>query len=71
MVITTIDSITEMFKDYCGADIPADAKAVKLMLMPAQKGRLAILMESDSWNSGGQMEVKFELRRFHSVGGGV
>ena len=67
MVITTIDSITEMFKDYCGAEIPQDAKAITLRLQPANKGRLGILMESDSWPTGGEVEVKFQIKRMFGV----
>jgi hypothetical protein len=70
MIITTIDSVVEMFKDYCGVDeIPPDAQAVKLLFKPTERGRLAIVMESPSWQTGGQMEVRFEIKRFHPIGG--
>lgn len=67
-VITTIDSVVELFKDYCGEeDVPVDTRAVKLLLNPGSK-KIAILAESDSWGTDlSPLEMKFELRRFYGV----
>jgi hypothetical protein len=70
MIITTIDTLTDMFKDYCRGEIPNNAQAVRLQFKPTEKGKLGIVMESDEWKTGGQMEVKFEIKRFFGVGGG-
>ena len=68
-VIVTIDTITELFKDYCGpSEIPADAKPVRLMLKPTDKGKIAILMESGEWKENqAPLKVKFDLRRTYAV----
>jgi hypothetical protein len=73
MVITSIDSIGRMFKDYTQGQIPADAIPIKLMFQPHNRGKLAILMSSEEWPKGetGPVEVKFEFKRVFGVGGGA
>jgi hypothetical protein len=70
MVIVTIDTITNLFKDYCSpGDIPQDAQPLQLKLKPTEMGRLAIVMESPEWKKGlTPLEVKFDIRRIYSVG---
>lgn len=68
--ITTIDSIMNLIKEYAGeaANIPADAKIIKIKLdNPTRK--IMFMLESESWNGPQPMEeIKFDLRRIHSVG---
>lgn len=67
-LVVTIDTITELFKDYCGEDIPADAKPIKLLLKPTDRGRLAILLDSDTWvGSPEPLSVSFKIKRVHTV----
>jgi len=70
-VIVTIDTIAELFKDYCGEqDIPADAMPTKLLFKPNDKGRLAIQMVSDSWTKDlPPLNVSFAIRRVHTTSG--
>lgn len=67
-VITSIDSIIALFKDYCGEeDVPRDTRAVKLMLNP-QSRLIGIVAESDYWKDDlSPLQVKFELRRIFSA----
>jgi len=71
-IITTIDSILGLMKDYTQADdIPRDAKPVKLMLNPREKNRIAILVESDEWVGPQKpIMIKFDIRRMYGVGSG-
>jgi len=72
MVIISIDDLARMFRDYVGlVGFPVDAKPVKLM-MNSKERKLGLVVESDEF-TGPQApeEVKFDLRRFYSVGGGV
>lgn len=70
-VILTIDTIAELFKDYCGPeDIPADAMPTKLLLRPTEKGRLAIEFVSDSWAEGlPPLAVTFKIKRMFAING--
>jgi len=68
--ITTIDSILGLIKDYAGqaANIPEDAKIVRLKLDHAGR-KILFLLESDEWNGPQEAEeLKFDLRRIYSVG---
>lgn len=71
-VIVTIDTIMELFKDYCGGDIPRDCKPIKLLIHPTSR-KLAIEVESNEWPSNlknsPEVGVKFVLKRFFGVGG--
>lgn len=64
-IITTIDSIVEMLKDYTNGQIPLDGQAVALKFKPAEKGKLGIEVYSNNWTEPGDgpIEVKFEIRR--------
>lgn len=68
LIITSIDDVTRLFKDYCGlVGVPDDAKPLKLFLNP-QEQKLGILMESEEWVGPQNPEiVKFEIRRIHAV----
>lgn len=67
-VVVTIESLLEIVKDYVRDQVPADAKAVKLMFNP-QERKIAIVTESSEWKEGecSPVMVKFELRRVYSV----
>jgi len=68
-VIFTIDSVLELLRDYAGesADIPADAKIVKMRLDNASR-KINFLLESDSWKGVQEPEeIKFDIRRIYSV----
>jgi hypothetical protein len=66
----TIDSLVSLFRDYLPeGDIPTDAQAVQLRLKPTERGRLAIICESDEWQRGlAPLQIKFDVRRMFSVG---
>lgn len=68
-IIISVDDLMGLLKDYCPADdIPSDTMPERLLLRPAEQGRLGILAESRFWPVGAPaLEVKFELRRFHSL----
>lgn len=69
-IITTIDSILGLVKDYAGdaANIPPDAKIVRMKLDNASH-KILFMLESDEW-TGVQPaeEIKFDLRRIWSAG---
>jgi hypothetical protein len=70
MVILSIDTICNLFKDYVGlVGFPQDGKPVKFMLNP-QERKLGLVVESEEW-TGPQKpeEIKFDLRRVFSIGG--
>ncbi len=68
-IILTIDTITELLKDYVGGeDIPSDAQPLKLMLNPSEKNKIAIVMDSDSWKEGmAPLDVKFKIKRVYGI----
>jgi len=68
-VIVSVDDIMSMFRDYCSPeDFPSDAVPVTLKLKPTERGRMAIEAESRFWAHGlPPLEVRFELRRLHSL----
>jgi hypothetical protein len=68
LIILPIDSILALFKDYAGLiAIPDDAKVTKLLLNP-QERKLAMEVESESWD-GLQVpeEIRFDLQRTYLV----
>lgn len=68
ILITSIDDITRLFKDYVGlVGMPEDAVPLKLFLNP-QEQKIGILMESEEW-TGPQVpeEVKFDIKRIYAV----
>lgn len=68
-IITTIDTVLEMLKDYTAGQIPRDGKAVTLRFNPQEKGKLGISVESDEWpdKTDAPVEVKFEIKRMFGV----
>jgi len=68
-IMLTIDTITELIKDYVGLDeLPEDARAIKLMFKPTEQGKLAIEMVSDTWQSPqAPINVSFKIKRVYSV----
>lgn len=68
LVIITVNTLLELFKSYIGTeDLPADARAVGLMLDPSTK-RACLVAESAEWKHGEDpIEVKFDLRRVFGV----
>lgn len=68
-VVISIDDVVSLLRDYCGYDdFPADTMPEKLQLHQTEQGRLCIVAESQHWEHGmPPLEVKFEIRRFHSL----
>ncbi len=64
-----IDSIMEIFKDYCrdSNDIPADAMPLSLQIKPSEQGMFAILAESESWTNDTPLRINFDIKRVFSV----
>jgi len=70
-IVITIDALMDLLKDYTAdlQDIPADAKAVKLMIKPTEQGKFGIVAESDSWVAGlDPLQISFDIKRIHGVG---
>lgn len=69
MVILPIDTICNLFKDYCGElGFPKDAKPVKFLFKPTEMGKLAIVVESEEFTGPQNPEVvKFDIRRYYGV----
>jgi hypothetical protein len=72
MVITTVQSILAVLKDYLGQEyIPSDATVVKFRANPAEKGRFELLCESEEWTGLEEpIEVRVALKKTFVVGGG-
>ncbi len=69
MVVLPIDTIVALFKDYCGQlGFPKDAMPVKFLCKPTERGKLAIVVESDEFTGNQASEqIKFDIRRFYGV----
>lgn len=69
MLLTSIDTIMELFKDYCSQeDLPDDAMPITLLFNKNEKGRFCIVAVSDDWQQDlPPLEVKFDLKRIYSV----
>ena len=69
MVITSIDSVLEMFKDYLGEDnLPKDAKVGLFRYKPNEQGRFMIVAGSDSIKQGAApLNVHFDVKRIYGV----
>lgn len=67
-VIITIDTLMELFKDYCSSeDIPASAQARKLMLNQ-QERKAAVVAESPEWAAdAAPLQVNFQIKRYYGV----
>ena len=69
-VILTIDTISDIFKDYLSEeDLPTNAQPVKMYVNPSSPGRFAIEFECLDWASGlPPLNVNFHIKRvFASV----
>jgi hypothetical protein len=67
MVILTIETICDLFRDYCGmVGFPEDAKPIKLMFNP-QERKLGIVVESETKMDKPMEEIKFDIRRVFGV----
>lgn len=68
MLITNIDTIMALFKDYCKGYIPNDAMPLTLQLSKLEPGKMAILAESDHWDTKAEeVVVRFELKRVYGT----
>jgi hypothetical protein len=68
-IMLTIDTITELIKDYVGLEeLPEDARAIKLMFKQTEQGKLAIEMISDTWTTEQPaINVDFRIKRVYGV----
>lgn len=68
-IILTIDTICELFKDYLDPeDLPANAQPTKMLLNPAEKGKIAIEFFDLSWPEGLEpLQVNFHIKRLYGV----
>lgn len=71
-VVTTIDTVLEIFKDYLGPEnVPQDAKATRILWNP-QTRRVRIVAESAEWKAGlAPLQVRFDVKRVFLAGGTV
>jgi hypothetical protein len=71
MVITTVQSLFAVLRDYLGEEyVPKDAWVAKFRANPSEKGRFELLCESDGWTGlEGPIEVKVHLKKSFVVGG--
>lgn len=71
-VVLTIDTISELFKDYLSPeDLPENAVPVKLLFKPTEQGAMALEMFSLDWKEGlGPLKVTFDIKRVYGVGNG-
>lgn len=65
----TIDTITELIKDYVGLEeLPDDARAITLKFHPNEQGKLGIEMISDTWDKPQTpINVNFKIKRVYGV----
>lgn len=68
-IITTIDTISELFKDYLSPeDLPGTAAPMKLMVRPGDGQRCAIEFFDLSWAEGlPPLTVHFDIRRNYGI----
>jgi hypothetical protein len=68
-IMLTIDTITELIKDYVGLEeLPEDARAIKLMFKSTEQGKLAIEMISDTWTTEqAPINVDFRIKRVYGI----
>lgn len=71
MVIVKLDDLARMVQDYVSVeDAPADMRPVRVMVNPAERGRIGLVVSSGEWvGDRGTQLVDFQNRRFHGVGG--
>jgi hypothetical protein len=67
-VIINADSLLRLFIDYCGGDIPQDAKLVQMLVKPTERGKFAFVVESDEIPANAApLQVHFDIRRIFTV----
>ena len=68
-IMLTIDTITELIKDYVGEEeLPWDARAVTLKFKANEQGKLGIEMISDTWDKPqAPINVNFRIKRVYGV----
>lgn len=69
MVIITIDTLVELFKDYLGPEqLPTNAQPVAMLINPKEKGKIMIIVDSDDiLQDVGPLRIDFHLKRFFGV----
>ena len=67
-ITTTVDTLFGILRDYVGADVPEDAKLIRVMHKPTDAGKLAFVIDSDSIPYGAEpLQVRFDLKRIHTL----
>lgn len=71
MIILRIDDLTRIIRDYMLAeDAPQDMAGVKIMVNPAERNAIGLMVESDEWDGYlGEQRVVFDLKRYFGVKG--
>lgn len=66
-VLVTIDTLTDMLKDYLSAeDMPFDAMPIKMMVNPTENGKIAILMTSNDFPADApNYSVRFDIKKVY------
>ena len=70
MVVINIDDLLRIIKDILPEeDLPKDSIPVRLLYRPTDRGKIGIEVESPSFSplGGAELNVKFDLKRIHSV----
>jgi hypothetical protein len=69
LITLRVDDILNIFKDYCSPDdIPPNSTPVTLQIHPTTK-KIALLIDSPDipQGGGGEIEVRFDLKRSYSL----
>lgn len=68
-VVTTIDTLAELFKDYMDPeDLPRTAQPMKLMIKPGEGNKAAIEFFDLSWPEGlPPLQLHFDIRRNYGI----
>lgn len=69
LVIITAQTVMELFRDYLGPNnVPSSAQLVHLLYSKKEKGKLALVIESEDIPQGARpLQVRFDLRRVYTV----
>lgn len=69
MVILTIETITELIKDYLGSGtVPVDAVGQRLLINPRENGKLALEVASPNIKADAKpIYVNFDIKRIYNV----
>ena len=69
VIVITPQTILELLKDYCGGEIPADAKTTRFMLNQNEQGKFCLEFESKEVKSGmPALVANFDVRKNFVVG---